>query len=56
MRPLSPREPDRERTGPDYLRAPNEQLTATAPAAPPVFGEYTEEAQPDRTEPGGGSR
>lgn len=55
-RPLPPHAPDRERTGPDYLRAPNEDLTATPPASPAVFGEYTEAEKPDRPEPGGGSR
>ncbi|MGW5387930.1 hypothetical protein [Nocardia sp. NPDC003963] len=55
-RPSPPRTPDSERTGPDYLRAPNEDLTATPPASPPVFGEYTEAGKPDRPEPGGGSR
>ncbi|GGL34276.1 hypothetical protein [Nocardia jinanensis] len=55
-RPLPPRAPDPERTGPDYLRAPNEDLTTTPPATPPVFGEYTEAEKPDRPEPGGGSR
>ncbi|WP_327148813.1 hypothetical protein [Nocardia sp. NBC_01329] len=55
-RPLPSREPERERTGPDYLRAPNEQLTDTPPTAPPVFGEYSDEEKPDRTASGGGSR
>ncbi|WP_328390009.1 hypothetical protein [Nocardia sp. NBC_00416] len=50
------RGPDRERPSPDYLHAPNEELTATRPAVPPVLGEYTEAERPDRTGPGGGTR
>lgn len=48
------RAPDRERSSPEYLHAPNEQLSATPPAVPPVFGEYTDAAEPDRTRPGDG--
>ncbi|WP_174552082.1 hypothetical protein [Nocardia sienata] len=52
--PVPSRTPDRERSSPEYLHAPNEQLTATPPAVPPVFGEYTEAEEPDRTRPGDG--
>ncbi|MEV3962994.1 hypothetical protein AB0M34_19190 [Nocardia sp. NPDC050193] len=54
--PLPARAPDGERSSPDYLHRPNEQLTATPPAVPPVFGEYTETEDPDRTRPGDGNR
>ncbi|MFI2233067.1 hypothetical protein [Nocardia testacea] len=54
--PVPSRAPDRERSSPDYLHAPNEQLTATQPTVPPVFGEYTGTEDPDRTRPGGGNR
>ncbi|WP_416564358.1 hypothetical protein [Nocardia testacea] len=54
--PAPSRAPDRERSSPDYLHAPNEQLTATQPTVPPVFGEYTGTEDPDRTRPGGGNR
>ncbi|MEU1985156.1 hypothetical protein [Nocardia sp. NPDC019395] len=46
---------DHERPSPDYLHAPNEDLTATQPAIPPVLGEYTEAEQAERADPGGGS-
>ncbi|MFQ6228970.1 hypothetical protein [Nocardia sp. NPDC002869] len=54
--PVPSRAPDGERSSPDYLHRPNEQLTATPPAVPPVFGEYTGTEDPDRTGPGDGSR
>lgn len=54
--PVPSRAPDGERSSPDYLHRPNEQLTATPPAVPPVFGEYTGTEDPDRTRPGDGNR
>ncbi|MGW6334451.1 hypothetical protein [Nocardia rhamnosiphila] len=54
--PVPSRAPDGERSSPDYLHGPNEQLTATPPAVPPVFGEYTGTEDPDRTRPGDGNR
>lgn len=54
--PLPARAPDGERSSPDYLHRPNEQLTATPPAVPPVFGEYTGTEDPDRTRPVDGNR
>ncbi|WP_174551667.1 hypothetical protein [Nocardia grenadensis] len=54
--PLPARAPEGERSSPDYLHRPNEQLTATPPAVPPVFGEYTGTEDPDRTRPGDGNR
>lgn len=54
--PVPSRAPDGERNSPDYLHRPNEQLTATPPAVPPVFGEYTGTEDPDRTRPGDGNR
>ncbi|MEV0106620.1 hypothetical protein AB0H42_09805 [Nocardia sp. NPDC050799] len=54
--PVPSRAPDGERGSPDYLHRPNEQLTATPPAVPPVFGEYTGTEDPDRTRPGDGNR
>ncbi len=44
-----------ERSSPDYLHAPNEDLTATEPMVPPVLGEYTEAERTERADPGGGS-
>lgn len=54
--PVPSRAPDGERSSPDYLHRPNEQLTAAPPAVPPVFGEYTGTEDPDRTPPGDGNR
>ncbi|MET8795319.1 hypothetical protein ABZV91_02470 [Nocardia sp. NPDC004568] len=54
--PVPWRAPDRERSSPDYLHAPNEELTAVPPTVPPVFGEYTGTEEPDRTRPGDGNR
>ncbi|MFI5715084.1 hypothetical protein [Nocardia sp. NPDC051750] len=51
--PLRPA--DDERSSPDYLQAPNEDLTATPPSVPPVLGEYTEAERAERADPGGGS-
>lgn len=52
----APRTVDAERACPDYLHAPNEELTATDPKVPPVLGEYTEAERAERGDPGGGSR
>ncbi|WP_280425017.1 hypothetical protein [Nocardia carnea] len=51
-----PRPVDSERSSPDYLHAPNEELTATDPKVPPVLGEYTGTERAERGDPGGGSR
>ena len=52
---LPSRPADSERASPDYLHAPNEELTATDPRVPPVLGEYTESERAERSDPGGGS-
>lgn len=51
-----PRTPSPERSSPDFLHAPNEDLTAIEPMVPPVLGEYTEAERAERADPGGGSR
>ncbi|WP_459548853.1 hypothetical protein [Nocardia sp. X0981] len=47
------RDPGRERSSPDYLHAPNHDLTEIPSHAPPVLGEYPDAEQRDATEPGG---
>lgn len=49
----SARDSGRERSSPDYLHAPNHDLTETPSPAPPVLGEYREGEQRDAAEPGG---
>lgn len=51
-----PRPVDSERSSPDYLHAPNEELTATDPRVPPVLGEYIETERAEHDDPGGGKR